>query len=370
MGFFDFIDDVNAGISTVNSVFNIANSIMGGTNTIFNSFGFSSPFQAGSFPDDPLYPYADEVLQEKLSDSPLIYSINRFIYGLEGYTPDINGYTMIFMLPPDLSGISDTYTISQVTKLISFLAVDFTPPQQQTIVGDVSGGGSGISYGTDVISTGGLQVSFIDTCTLDIFNLHKTWLDYIRGITKGTVSPSDRYLTSGEIDYATSAYVVRFKPVAATFSLDDIVYVGKAIGIFPIGLPDKEVIGRRDQNELTVLPIQYQCVDYRQMTSAANDPQAWIWDEFVQAATSDLGGSSSTSFGNGGFGYEVASIGSAFGSVVNSAFGIASDVGAVASIFGNNKISKEVNRIRGQVSTVTNTASRAANAASRFASLF
>lgn len=378
MGFFEVLNGIGQGINAVNSVVGGISGIMGGSNTIFENFGFQAPFNIENLNNDPFSPTAEQVLQEKSGESSLLNYFNRFIYGFDGYTPDINGYTLIFMQPPDLSGISDTYTIQQVTKLISFLAIDFTPPPQQVLVGDVSGGGSGISYGTDVITAGGsLQITFIDTCTLDMFNLHKTWIDYIRAVTKGTISPTGRYLTSGEIDYATSAYVVRFKPVAPTFTLDDIVYVGKAIGIFPVSLPDKEVIGRRDQNELTVLPMQYQCVDYRQMTSAANDPQAWIWDEFVQVATGDVGSGGGLESigvgGSGGFGAEVGFLGSTIG----AALGIGQAVGNIASVFGNNNITKEVNRVGRQIGVVggainqgINTANQIGNAAAGVANIF
>ena len=57
----------------------------------------------------------------------------------KNYNPDINGYNLIFMVPPDLSGWKNTNLYSQdspsyfndTSKFITFSAIDFTSPTQQ-----------------------------------------------------------------------------------------------------------------------------------------------------------------------------------------------------------------------------------------------
>ena len=59
---------------------------------------------------------------------------------------------------------------------------------------------------------------------------------------------------------------------------EDIVFVGKAVGIIPLGMSTKEVIGRRDANELTMLTYNYQCPEFPCTTG--NDKNNWLIPEF------------------------------------------------------------------------------------------
>lgn len=70
-----------------------------------------------------------------------------------------------------------------------------------------------------------MSVTYIDTYSLDVYQLHKSWLQYIFQITEGTLEPNDDYLLGGRIDYCASFYFVKF-----TQGMSAIQYVGKAVG--------------------------------------------------------------------------------------------------------------------------------------------
>jgi len=228
-----------------------------------------------------------DTISRDLEENPVLNYFNQILLGAQvddqQFSPDINGYTFIFLLAPYLSGYELKTDINspmgKIAKLTCFLALDFTPPSIQVTASEIMARTGSLPYGVEVVSSGQMSISFLETSKLDIFGFHKTWISYIEDITRGVVSPASEFLTNGEIDYASSAYVVRFKP---TRGLDwgNIIYVGKATGIFPLNMPDKEIIGRRDTHELTTLPINYACTLYRQQVfGAPAEPSGWIYDE-------------------------------------------------------------------------------------------
>lgn len=233
------------------------------------------------------------VLSKSLSSNPLLHYFNRMLMGYElsgfkEFCPDINGYVFIFMLPPHLSGYKlDVHIdspLGRVSKMFPFFGIDFTPPPTSIITSTIPSRSGGINYGSEIEATGQLQITYIDNDSLQCFGYHKTWVNYIEDISRGLISPDSKYLDPvganfGEIDYATSAYIARFKPTSS-IGWGDLVYIGKAVGIFPISLPDKEVIGRRDSNEITMLPFTYACTFYRQCTFGSPiEVHDWIIDE-------------------------------------------------------------------------------------------
>lgn len=218
------------------------------------------------------------------------------------FHPAVSGYTLVFMKPPHLSGYANLGRVAvgvedlqDITKLITFIAVDFTPPSIQVTASELPSRSGSLPYATEVSGTGQLSISFLDDAQEHNFGFHKIWTSYIEDITRGRttadeldIKPDDMYNTPegerfGELDYATSAYVVTFKPVEGTTPGDDILYIGKATGIFPINSPDKEIIGRRDSPELVTVTYNYPCANYRQWTAgAAYDYDHYLYEEFLK----------------------------------------------------------------------------------------
>ena len=172
--------------------------------------------------------------------------------------------------------------------MFPFLCIDFTPPPTQVVASEIPARSGAIQFGTEVQASGQMQISCIDDSELNLAGFIKTWVTYIEDVTRGVIEPNPKYTTYGspsfgQLDYATSAYVVRFKPTHQS-KWGNIVYIGKAVGIFPLTIPDKEIIGRRDSNEITMLPISFTCTYYRQaIFGSPKEVHSWIIPEFAKA---------------------------------------------------------------------------------------
>jgi hypothetical protein len=222
--------------------------------------------------------------------------------------PDISGYTYIFMQPPHLSGygLGPDYNgrLGSHAKFLVFAGIDFTPPISQLVASELPTRTGALPFSTEYSSTGQINASYFDNADNDVFAYHKLWINYIHDILRGIrmdnsqeIKPHPDYYTPGsdkfgQIDYATSMWVMRTKPTYRLGITDitndsDINYIGKATGVFPIIIPDKEIIGRRDANELTILPYTYTCCLYTQTTLAGavnnkiNDVNRYLLLDFV-----------------------------------------------------------------------------------------
>jgi len=181
------------------------------------------------------------------------------IYG----AADVSGYTLIYLVPPTLSGIFfDALPTSIETARNSiFQALEFSPPECAINTDQVSSNSNvRIPFAVGKTSGGQMSINFIENMRLDVYSFHNNWINYIEQVMLGYIDPTDEFIESGELDYATSAFVMRYKP-----DLKSMVYLGKAIGIFPINLPNKEIIGSRATPTLTTFTINYACCDYREI---------------------------------------------------------------------------------------------------------
>ena len=212
------------------------------------------------------------------------------------FNPDINGFVLIFMIPPDLSGYREFLVKNLATKgnkrglystenpgayfretarLATFAAVDFTPPSSQINSDRISSRTGGMPYATEVMETETCSITFIDTNHLDIYHMHHMWIEYIRDILYGWVAPANEYITDDDfptIDYAASFYVVKYLP-----NMVEPTFVAKCMGCFPQALPTKELIGTRTSNELTTLPFNYFITAYREATWM--EQNHWLFKE-------------------------------------------------------------------------------------------
>jgi hypothetical protein len=198
------------------------------------------------------------------------------------FHPDITGYSLIYLVPPDIPLVSDDNPLF-VDGWIPFLAIDFTPPESNLhVVEESSGGGNVIPYATRVARNGSLSLTFIEDSNLRILDLHNYWVGYIDDLIKGRKDPPEEYMNevdSAELCYATSAYIAKFKPDMRTLT-----YLGKAVGVFPINIPAKEVIGNRQSNELSTVTVNYTCAYYGSFIpnsiGQSGEINNWIFEEF------------------------------------------------------------------------------------------
>lgn len=191
----------------------------------------------------------DIILTEKTS---LIKDFYKQMFD-NTYSLDINGYNMIFLVPGNLSGIGVS-GIDLIGGNTMFFALEVNNPELTLNLSEGTGGVPhviGRQYGNSC------SVSYFDTDGLTIYNAHKTWTSYITDVVKGFIDPGGSYITNKELDYPGSIYIVKFKS-----DLNTPVYIGKCVGVFPTGLPTKEIIGSRTNSQITICNVNYSCAWY------------------------------------------------------------------------------------------------------------
>lgn len=240
-----------------------------------------------------------------LTDDPVINGYYQHLYST--FNPNITGFLFVFMLPPHLSGatqhfktntqnnsningdLSNFTSHQEMSSLLTYAAADHTPPQTQITSAQISPRTGGVPYATDVTSSENCSITFVDNMNCSIYLYHLVWVEYIRAISNGgyhdgtdwvPMKPSGEYLDEsgteyGALDYATSIYVVKYKP-----DMRNITYIGKSIGCIPSSLPSKENIGSKTSNELAMLPFDYTIGAYREYVYGHN-VNKWLFDEVM-----------------------------------------------------------------------------------------
>ncbi len=304
---------------------------------VFKSSGSSIMEDLFGYEGATLTGYLDSVF-----NSPETEVVKFFYQQLyRDFSPVINGYTLVFFVPPDLSGYknlagSPLYSqedpasyMSTVGKIMTFAAVDFTPPQSQVRTENVSTRSGSVPIASEVSESETISITFVDNGYLDIYMFHHLWVEYIREILEGTIAPDDSYYYTfkdtnepidldfyGAIDYAASCYIVKYRPDMKT-----VTYVSKCVGIFPQSLPNKELIGTRSANEIVTLPFTYSCSGFREALYHEKSSKMWIFDELDDIVKMFSSKTESPMFG--GF----------LGGVLNSVIGPTS--GALKNLTGN-----------------------------------
>jgi len=275
------------------------------TSGIFKKTGGSILEDAFGYEGATLVAYLDTVFDPSQPHANVLKYFYQQLY--RDFAPDINGYTLVFFIPPHLSGYADAVYTNQysqtdkdsymniVGKIMTFAAIDFTPPQSQVRTENISLRSGAIPIASEVSETDTCSITFIDNRQLDIYMFHHIWIEYIREILEGTILPNASYYDPeylaefgadrnyGAIDYAASFYVVKYRPDMKT-----VTFIGKCVGVFPQSLPNKEFIGSRMTNESVTLPFTYSCSAYREALYTEDVPGSgrhWLFgelDEVVQ----------------------------------------------------------------------------------------
>ena len=216
----------------------------------------------------------------------MIKIISSSIYN-GGYDPDINGFTIIYFIPPDFSAYSKDINneIANISKKMVFLATDFIPPDIQVNIGQYGAAtGNNISYPTAISRSGNLSINYIENSNQDVFTFHNFWVEYMSGIIKGKIKPDDSFLNDEYpiIDYVGASYVIKFNK-----NMSKITYIGKATGIFPLALTSKQIFGDRSKNEISLISVNYSCMRFDNATlgltniNATNKLSMDIFNEFA-----------------------------------------------------------------------------------------
>lgn len=95
--------------------------------------------------------------------------------------------------------------------------------------------GNKIQYGKSDIesrSAGDFSITYVDDANLNVYKMHKLWVDYISKVYRGHFFPRDNYKFGKTIDYACAAYYILCGPDGET-----ILFWSKYYGVFPTNIP-------------------------------------------------------------------------------------------------------------------------------------
>jgi hypothetical protein len=264
-------------------------SVLSNWATGYNSDGYSS-----GNPFDRQIGVKTTVLADLKENA--LYSILRTLYDTS-FQPSISGYNIIYLISPDFSS-TDSHILSPFSYFGSFqylnkvplLATDFTPPDIQVNSVNVNLSSSATMTLPTGINRGGvLNITYLDTNQLQLYSFHEYWVKYIDSITGGKISPAESYYKQAdnrenicEIDYVGAAIIAKFDP-----TMTNLLHIGKAVGIFPVSQPVKEILGTRGSYELVNIPVTYNCMAYLTATSTDFDPTLYneLKEEFLAKLT-------------------------------------------------------------------------------------
>jgi len=244
-----------------------------------------------------------QIVNLLLADNGPLKKFYNYLY--TSYNPDVNGYTLLFMIPPEFSAVEyddnvmlekggffsgiasalnmapqDISTLDDFAKVYPFLATEYTPPQIEVQNSQVQSRTGALAYAADVIETETMSVQFIESNPLSVYKFHALWIEYIRDILRGKIKPNDKYLDvdNDEGYYGTQDYLASFYVVKYILDMQQISYIGKCIGVYPLMLPSKDLIGSRLTNDITILPFEYACVAYREYIDGSKKNE-WLKTE-------------------------------------------------------------------------------------------
>jgi hypothetical protein len=107
------------------------------------------------------------------------------------------------------------------------------------------------------------NISYIENLNLDIMRYHEAWHKFMDLVKRGEVDlyteEECRKVSSGyfiDMPYSNAVWVAVFKPFTTEIQM-----LVKLIGVMPVTMPLKQVIGNRSQSKLTVLNISYKAAD-------------------------------------------------------------------------------------------------------------
>lgn len=113
-------------------------------------------------------------------------------------------------------------------------------------------------------TAGDLSIEFNEDRDLHIYQLHKAWIEYISGVYRGSIAPTDLSIFGKEMDYAGAAYYILTAEDNTT-----ILFWSKYYGIFPTNLPLTQ-FSYSEGNVIRNLQLSFQ---YKYMFKEDYDPQ-------------------------------------------------------------------------------------------------
>lgn len=214
-----------------------------------------------------LYKYLKKSFKDECI-STFFKGFYKFFYE-NGYDYDINGFSLVFFMPPHLSGFPGWPTPEVLIApgspggIMSYL--DFITFGLEVTLPDVGVEKSSLptqasdlfEYPVHIHAGGEISLSYVDNAHLKLYTFHSDWVRYIYAVVYGLVSPQPQYLEEEDfdiIDYLGSLYILKFDS-----TMFRPVMISKAVGIFPNAVPFKESIGPKGQHQVTISNVSYTC---------------------------------------------------------------------------------------------------------------
>lgn len=183
------------------------------------------------------------LLSEVANLSEFYYSFNHSPYLLRQLTQGESGYSHEFSM------------------FLSNKAKSLQIPDEYITTETYGTGLTGykVAYGKHNVESrtaGQFSVHYVDDRDLNVYNLHKLWIDYISYVYRGRLSPRTQYILHKIIDYAACVYYIVCAEDGET-----VIFWSKYWGVFPTNAPSSTYSWSADNGGGIALPsfdIQYQ----------------------------------------------------------------------------------------------------------------
>ncbi len=187
--------------------------------------------------------------------------------------------------------------VNKFKEIYGTCATDIDIPQLNIDYDIVSGKAKIINYASKIHFAGDFTINYIDDADLTIFKYHAAWQKYIELVRKGydelAISPS----IIGEKDesdiinvpYFNAVYVVLFDQFSNIPQ-----GIIKILGVSPVNLPIKQIIGDRTKSAISTMSQSYKSNDLiyslfdlkRSSTYKTTNDQLSddiLWDQFINS---------------------------------------------------------------------------------------
>jgi len=203
----------------------------------------------------------------------------------QNFAPHINGFYMIFMvhgpwykayleyvkndvsnkiglskLPDSSSMQMGTPGLTNPSSYLNMLATDIDVPDLTEEYTAVSSRLRNSYVPTREYFVSDFSISYIENINLDVMRYHEAWHKFMNLLRRGEISiPGSCTGNTGyflEMPYANAVWVSVFRPFTTEIQL-----LIKMVGVMPVTMPLKQVVGNRSASKMTVLNLSYKSAD-------------------------------------------------------------------------------------------------------------
>lgn len=170
---------------------------------------------------------------------------------------------------------------NKVSKEFGQLASDIDIPQLNIEYESISGKARNLNYASRLHYAGDFSINYIEEYNNHVFRYHEAWFKYIDALKKGYIVPNLNDNNQKEfidVPYFNAVWVILFAPF--TTNIRGLI---KILGVAPINLPFKQIIGDRGKNTLSTINQNYKSNDmvYKFFENDADRIKSELFTEFM-----------------------------------------------------------------------------------------